>query len=102
MNVLSEQQKKLLIQPGDLVLEKNDQNVAQCLTNFMCNLKSPVDKSEKGLLAKQHRIAKDLFDWEEIANRLKNCQNYSLNFGLFFQVSSLLTYVKNVIMSASM
>ena len=83
-----EKQNKILLKPTELVLDNNGkQNVADYLTNFICNTSVTVDKIEKDLLATQHRIAKELFDWEEIGERLKSCQDYHFNFSQFFQVS---------------
>lgn len=57
--------------------------LAEYLTNFICNTSSDIDKSEKDLLAIQHKVAKDLFHWEEVGKRLQSCQDYKQNLSQF-------------------
>ena len=81
MNALSKKQTLTKVP-----LKAKEENVAEYLTDFLCDTNITEDKSERTLHQTQHRIAKDLFDWEEIGDRLKSCKDYHYNFSLFFQV----------------
>ena len=70
----------------ELTIEPRSENVADYLRNFICNMSPEVDRDERNLLGIQHMIAKDLFHWEEVGDRLENCQDYQANFSTFLQV----------------
>ena len=72
----------------EIDIVKKEENLAEYLSNFICDTSFEISKSERDLLSTQHRIAKDLFDWTEVNSRLQNCENYQANFSLFFEVSS--------------
>lgn len=77
----------------DTSLENNydiaNSSLAEYMTNFICNTSSDIDKSERDLLAIQHKVAKDLFHWEEVGKRLQSCQDYKQNLSQFFNENQM-------------
>ncbi len=71
--------------PGQEI-QVNSENLAGFLTHFMCNMTLLEDKEEHEMFEAQHRIAKNVFDWNEIKDRLNECKNYQTEFSQFFKV----------------
>ena len=67
--------------------EKKHENLSKYLTNVMCCSNITMDRFKRNMHQTQHRIAKEIFHWEKIGERLQNCQDYHSNLSIFFQVS---------------